>query len=106
MHTDTPLRLPARLHNLAAMASLLEKLERQPLSASAAQYRDVVGRVSSLLAEAESDAFLHALLDIAPATAQLYENLNYRLAGLCRSPLEAASAAELEAAAVLKSVMR
>ena len=67
------------------------------MSASAEQYRRVVQQVSALLATAEADAHLDALLAAAPATATLYENLNYVHAGLCRAPLEAALNAELSA---------
>ncbi|EGJ12319.1 MULTISPECIES: hypothetical protein [Rubrivivax] len=100
MPTET-VRLPARLHTLAAMAALLERLERQPRSASAGQYRGVVQQVRELLAEAEGDEALPALLAIAPATAELYENLHYEHAGLCRSPLEDALNAELAASAAI-----
>ena len=47
-----------------------------------------------------------ALLEAYPAAAELYENLNYEHAGLCRSPLERALAAELKAAAVLRHAAR
>ncbi|MDE2146295.1 MAG: hypothetical protein KGJ24_06365 [Burkholderiales bacterium] len=93
--------LPTRLHSLAAMAGLLERLDRQPRHASAEQYRSVARQVSSLLAEAEPDAHLQALLDAAPATAELYENLRYAMAGLCRAPLESALNAELAATAAI-----
>lgn len=88
------------------MAALLEKLERQPAAvspASAEQYRGVVRRIGELLAEAEPDAYLHALLEIAPATAELYENLRYEKAGLCLSPLERATEAELATAIALRA---
>jgi hypothetical protein len=101
MKTDTRHVLPARLHSLAAMAGLLERLERQPSSASAAQYRGVALQVLGLLAVAEPDAHLDALLGAAPATAELYENFRYAHAGLCRSPLEQALNAELAACAAL-----
>jgi len=102
MQADTTLRLPGRLQTLAAMALLLERLENQPRSASAAQYRGVVGQINTLLAAAEPGEALDALLKAAPATAELYENLIYAHAGLCRSPLEAALNAELAATAALK----
>lgn len=101
MQTPTRHPLPARLHSLAAMAGLLERLEHQPSTASAAQYRGVAQQVSVLLAKAEPDAHLHALLDAAPASAELYENMRYDLAGLCRAPLEDALNAELAAAAAI-----
>lgn len=106
-HSDPKvLRLPASLHVLAAMAALLERLEREPRQASAAQYRGVAQQVSQLLAAAEPGDGLDALLALAPATAELYENLQYTHAGLCRSPLEAALNAELAATAALGRAAR
>jgi hypothetical protein len=102
----TTLRLPARMHALAAMASLLERLERQPRQASPQQYRGVAQQLNQLLAEAEPGAALDAVLAMAPATAELYENLHYAHAGLCRSPLDAALNAELAAAAALVKARR
>lgn len=106
MQADHPtrpdtLRLPARLQALAAMAALLERLEHSPRQASAEQYRGVVQQVNMLLGEAEPGAMLDALLAVAPAAAELYENLQYRHAGLCKSPLEAALNAELAATAAI-----
>lgn len=95
------LQLPPRLHALAAMASLLERLERQPRSASAAQYQGVIEQLKQLLGQAQPGAELQALLSVAPATAEIYENLHYAEAGLCRSPLEASLNAELAASAAL-----
>jgi len=104
MSTQTRQPLPARLHSLAAMAGLLERMEQAPTSptaASAEQYRGVVQQVSRLLAEAEPDHHLHTLLNAAPHTAQLYENLRFERAGLCRAPLETAMNAERVATAAL-----
>ena len=101
MQATRPLQIPAQLQTLAAMAALLERLENQPLSASPEQYRGVIDQVSTLLGEAEPGMHLDALLNAAPATAALYENLNYAHAGLCRSPLEAALNAELAAGAAI-----
>ena len=101
MEAQTRHPLPARLHSLAAMAGLLERLDGQPRHASPEQYRSVARHVASLLAQAEPDAHLQALLTAAPATAELYENLRYELAGLCRAPLEKALNAELAAAAAI-----
>lgn len=94
--------LPDRLHTLAAMAGLLERLEREPGGVSPDQYRGVVRQVQALLADAEADEHLERLLNAAPHTAALYENLRYGVAGLCRSPLDAALEAELAAAAALR----
>ncbi len=106
MSTQTRHALPARLHTLAAMASLLERLEQAPTTASAEQYRGVVQQVSRLLAEVEPDEHLHLLLNAAPHTAQLYENLRYEIAGLCRAPLETALNAELAATAAIAAARK
>jgi len=98
--------LPAQLHSLAAMAGLLERLERQPGSASAEQYRGVVRQVTGLLQQAEPGPALDLLLQHAPAAAQIYENLNYQHAGLCRSPLESSLNAEMAAQALIQRVRR
>lgn len=94
--------LPSALHALAAMALLLEKLEHQPREASPGQYRQVAMQVQQLLAEAVPGPALDQLLQAMPATAQLYENLHYAQAGLCRAPLQPALDAELAAAAALR----
>jgi hypothetical protein len=94
--------LPARLNSLAAMAGLLERLDSHRSTASAEQYRSVARQVSSLLAQAEPDEHLRALLNAAPASAELYENLRYDVAGLVRAPLEKALNAELAATAALR----
>jgi hypothetical protein len=106
MSLDTRHPLPARLHSLATLAGLLERLEHRPLSASAEQYRAVARQVSTLLADAVVDDHLRAILAVAPATAELYENLRYDVAGLCRSPLEQALNAELAATAAIAAARR
>lgn len=106
MQTSHPVRLPARLQALAAMAALLERLETRRTSASADQYRRVAQQINTLLAAAEPGDDLDKLLAIAPATAALYENQQYAHAGLCRTPLEAALNAELAAAAAIAKARR
>jgi len=106
MEKTSHLSLPVALHDLAAMAVLLERLERQPRKASAEQYRDVVVRVGQLLAEAAPGDALNALLAVAPATAEIYENQQYAHAGLVRSPLDASLAAEKAAAAAIVQARR
>lgn len=106
MSIETRHPLPARLHTLAALAGLLERLEAAPTSASAEQYRGVARQLQALLAQAEPDEHLQRLLAAAPHTAELYENLRYDIAGLCRSPLEAALNAELAATAAIRRAQR
>ena len=98
--------LPSRLHSLAVTAALLERLEHRPLTASADQYRKVARQTRDLLAAAEPDLYLDALLDHFPAAAEIYENLRYEHAGLCRSPFDAALHAEMQAMSVLAKAGR
>ncbi len=109
MQADARPALPSSLRTLAAMAALLERLEREPHrtgGASADQYREVVRQVNDLLTQADPGPALDMLLAAAPATAELYENLQYGHAGLVRSPLEAALNAELAATAAIGRAKR
>ncbi|MEO5734876.1 MAG: hypothetical protein ABIN96_11465 [Rubrivivax sp.] len=94
-------KLPDRLSTLASLAALLERLEHEPGSASPLQYRQLSEQITRVLSQTDSDPHLHALLALAPATSQLYENLRYPHAGLCRSPLEQALTAEMAAATAI-----
>lgn len=87
MTTDHTTRIPTRLQVLAATAVLLERLEQQPRTASADQYRALVQQLERLLAAADGDPALDNLLESLPALAELHENRHYRMAGLCRAPL-------------------
>lgn len=102
MSSEITIRVPARLQMLAATAMLLEKLERLPRSASAAQYQGVVRQLQQLLDEAEDDPGLESLLRQLPALAELHENRHYAQAGLCRTPLDVAIVAEQEARQLLQ----
>jgi hypothetical protein len=99
---STTLKLPRHLQSLAELAALLERVERQGPRPDAAQYRELSQRLSQLLAQTPPSADLDRLLAVAPATAELYENLHYARAGLCRSPLERATEAELQTRQLLQ----
>jgi hypothetical protein len=88
------------------LAQLLEKLDRSPVPVGAEQYRSVVRHLSEEFAELQTDGGLTRLLDAFPSAAELYENLNYRHAGLCRSPLELSLDAELQARQVIERARR
>jgi hypothetical protein len=88
------------------LAQLLERLERSTDRVGAEQYRSVVLHLVEEFNDAPSDSAFSALLDAYPSAAELYENLNYRHAGLCRSPLEPALKAELQARQVIDRAMR
>jgi hypothetical protein len=92
--------------NLVVLARMLERLERSAVAVDAQQYRALVQHLEAELAAARSDAHLQAVLDNFPAAAELYENLHYANAGLCRSPLEPALAAEVQARALIDKLRR
>jgi hypothetical protein len=96
----TPERASLALIHL--LAQLLERIEANPAPVGAEQYRSVVRHLGVEIASLGSAEGLSALLDAHPAAAQLYENINYQHAGLCRSPLERALNAELQARALIE----
>ena len=79
------------------LADLLERLERSEEPVGAEQYRSVVLHLINEFDEVEQGSGLHAILDTHPAAAELYENVNYQYAGLCRSALDASLASENQA---------
>jgi hypothetical protein len=87
------------------LAELLERLEHSTQPVAAAQYRSVVLHLIDELADVEPGMGLRALLDTHPAAAELYENVNYQHAGLCRSALDAAIAAEGQARQAISRAM-
>jgi hypothetical protein len=93
MSTTTKQTLP---RNAALLAGLLERLEAGN-HADAAQYRDVAHRLADELKSLPRDAATDALLIASPVAATIYENIYYEQAGLCRTQLELATAAELAA---------
>jgi len=98
--------LPERFRVLLTLAQLLERHEQNLVPTAAEQYRSVVEHLSKELGQVEPGEDLHVLLDSFPATAQLYENLHYAHAGLCRSPLDASLDAELLARSVIERAQR
>jgi len=106
MNVVTPRPAPASLTVILTLARLLERLERSPTPIGADQYRSVVQHLSAALKAAPLGAPVQAVLDAYPATADLYENLNYDHAGLCRAPLDASMASEIEARDVIAAARR
>lgn len=88
------------------LSQLLERLDRSTQPVGAEQYRSVVRHLAEEFDELQSDPGLTRLLDAFPAAAELYENLNYQHAGLCRSPLELSLASEQQALALIQRVRR
>lgn len=92
--------------NLVVLAQMLERLDRSTQAVDAGQYRTVATRLAAELEAAPREAALEGLLEAFPAAAQLYENLNYRHAGLCRSPMDAGLAAQIAARAAIDGARR
>jgi hypothetical protein len=98
--------LHARLETLIALARLLERVEGDPVSVGAGQYRALVRRIQDALGESLPNAALQAILGAHPATAEIYENLHYDTSGLSRSPLDRSVASEMLATRLIHKVAR
>lgn len=92
--------------NLVMLARMLERLDRSGQAADPQQYRQVVSHLGELLLSVPYDAALESVLQASPSTAELYENLQYEHAGLCRSPLEPALDAEIAARGAIERARR
>jgi hypothetical protein len=87
--------------NLLALAQMLRKVERSRVAVDPDQYRALVAQINQELLQHPQDAAFEALLAGVPELAELWENLQYERAGLCRSPLDAAIGAEQAARAAI-----
>ncbi|MDM0049547.1 hypothetical protein [Variovorax sp. J22R115] len=100
---------PAHKTDLAVthvLAQLLERLEHSAVPMGAEQYRSVVMHLVEEFRDVEPGAQLGQLLDAYPAAAEVYENMNYQFAGLCRSALDTSLSAELAAKSAIERAMR
>jgi hypothetical protein len=88
--------------NLVMLARMIERLDRSGEPVDPQQYRAVVEHLTEVLRSVPHDAALEAVLQASPSTAELYENLQYQHAGLCRSPLDVALEAEMDARSVIE----
>ncbi len=95
MKDSRTIEIPESWRVAVTLAQLLQRLETSAERSSADQYRSVVRHLSDELGRAEPGPELEALLNTFPAAAELYENLQYAQAGLCRRPLEASLNSEL-----------
>lgn len=106
MKTSHSTQSPARLAVAVLLSQLLERLDRSAEPVGAEQYRSVVRHLQEEFDELGTENALSALLDAYPSAAELYENLNYQHAGLCRSPLERSLDAELLARQAIERARR
>jgi len=100
------LSVPTELLPFARLAQLLQALEGQGGAADPHQYRLLVQKISAELQAHQGHEALPGLLDHFPASAEIYENLQYAHAGLCRMPLELSLTSELATRDLLGRVSR
>ncbi len=98
-------RIPPTLVDFANLAGLLERIDRGNVAPEPAQYRRLVERIIDELRRRAMDPSLKDVIACFPSAAQLYENLNYEVAGLCMSPLERSVETEQAARRVLQSLV-
>jgi len=97
---------PTLNRTLVTLAQVLHRLEFGGRPVDPDQYRSVIQHLAAELNSHRPGAGLEAVLNAAPSVAELYENLHYEHAGLCRSPLDAAVQAERLAAQVIADARR
>ncbi|MBI3346261.1 MAG: hypothetical protein HY020_03500 [Burkholderiales bacterium] len=85
---------------------MLQALEGQGRAADPHQYQLLVQKLSAELHEHQGHESLPGLLDHFPAAAEVYENLQYAHAGLCRVPLEMSLSSELAARELLGRIRK
>ena len=100
------LTVPSELLSLGRLAHLLQALEGQGRAADPHQYQLLVQKLSAELQEHQGHEALPGLLDHFPAAAEVYENLQYAHAGLCRVPLEMSLSSELAARELLGRIRK
>jgi len=98
--------IPERLRVVLTLAHVLERLDRTGGVVGADQYRALVRQLEAALAGPLPAAPLQAILSAHPATGEIYENMNYEMSGLSRSPLERSVATEMLAAQLLHKIAR
>ena len=96
MNEPRTLEIPERWRVMITLAQdCCSAWRAAPPAAAPTSTRTVVRHLSDELARAEPGREFDALLGAFPAAAELYENLQYAQAGLCRHPLEASLNSEL-----------
>lgn len=98
--------LPESFRVAVTLSQLLARMEGHQVPVGADQYRSVVRHLNQELVELPPGEHFEALLQAFPATAEVYENLQYGHAGLVRSPLDASLQAELGARDAIRAAAR
>ena len=98
--------LQSRLETVIALSRLLERVETRGVAIGADQYRVLVQRLQDVLATPLPGPAIEAILGAHPATAEVYENMHYDVAGLSRSPIDRSVATELLATQAIERASR
>lgn len=106
MTIPTTASLHSRLETVIALSRLLERVEATPMRIGADQYRTLVRQLSAALQSPLPGPALEAIMGAHPATAELYENLNYATSGLSRTPLDRSVGSEMLASQVIERARR
>ena len=96
-HPTQAAPLAGAFRTAITLAELLHRVDAAPSTIGPGQYQALVQHLGRLLVTLPCDDDLRRLLATFPAAAQVYENLHYAHAGLCRAPLEASLNSELSA---------
>lgn len=89
-------RVPESLRPVFALSHLLERMEQLAAPVQPDAYRAVVERLRDTLAVVPAGEILEVVLGAFPGASEIYENLHYAHAGLCRSALGPATEAEAD----------
>lgn len=100
------LTVPTELLPVVRLSQLLQALDGQGGAADPHQYRLLVRKISAELLTHQGHEALAGLLDHLPASAEIYENLQYAHAGLCRASLALSLSSELAARELLGRVSK
>jgi|ERR1035441_9557512 hypothetical protein len=98
--------LQTRLESVIALSRLLERVEASSAPVGADQYQALIRQLKVALSVPIPGPALDAILGAHRATAELYENMNYEMSGLSRSPLDRSVATEMLASQAIERASR
>ena len=99
-----PAPISGAFRTAITLAELLQRVEASTTTIGPSQYRALVLHLGQLLGSLPPGDGLQQLLATFPAAAEIYENLHYSHAGLCRAPLDQSLNSELAARQLIEKV--
>lgn len=104
LHHSEAAPLAGAFRTAVTLAELLQRVEASTTTIGPDQYRALVLHLGQLLGRLPPGDGLQRLLATFPAAAEVYENLHYSHAGLCRAPLAQSLNSELAARQLIERV--